>query len=921
MSNPFRKTQGGNPFRTPDDKEERGALALDTTPLVAPRGAAATESTRTPAATPRQQPTISAGPEYTAGQSAVEAARALGRGLTMGLSTRAEALARGVPVSQVTEEMGAFREARPLLAYPAELVGGALTGSAGLIRSAGATGARAILPRLFGSTVGQGAVSGAAESEDALTGAAVGGAVGGVAPKAIGLLGRIPGVKQIGQEVGGALGTLYQGGTRAAADALQGTPSRFAQWLGRVIEPMDVQRTQRIAGEMVPGATTGPTVRQMVPEAGGPREALRTARTAEQQARGEMTSAQRALQEAQDAEAAAKRAVEEAQQQAKLGATTLSATQAEALAQAQRQAAQRQTVSGARAERLRGTATGLRTEGRQRAQALGEELTAATRQTREQAKAAAESALEEARAEATETVSQLAGRQPRGAAVDLQETIRQQQLAKGAESYTLVRQVGPPPEVDPALYREISSDPVLRSAFNEAQQIVRRERSRPDAAELGLGPLRMVNINGREVPELDVYTFDKMRQIIRERARPTQQNVVGLTASQRKQSLDQIQRVEDRFLAGYGSSEVGDLVRAARAEYRAEFAKLEALRDGLNLGGVKAGRPSGLLKPSPKELDAVLQRVRDMSDAEREAFQVGAREWFGRLVQESPDDALKFAKRFSSPASQERLALAMGDEAVEQLRAFAPAAVRTRQQAAAGQVREEAQGLIAGLQQRLATEPASLFERAERARELARRAASREAEAKRAVPAMRQAQAQERAQFALTSAQEQMPLQTQRAEAATQRREAAQATRAARGAATTAATERRAAQQALREAIAEGADLRTALGGALRSPERAADAARLLAGVAPEAQAQSREVLGSMVQRQVQALASAGKTPAEITETLTRNAQNPAVRALMAQEIDAALQAIQRPTFGAVAPRAFTPSFGGFAARTVSGAF
>jgi hypothetical protein len=286
---------------------------------------------------------------------------------------------------------------------------------------------------------------------------------------------------------------------------------------------------------------------------------------------------------------------------------------------------------------------------------------------------------------------------------------------------------------------------------------------------------------------------------------------------------------------------------------------------------------------------------------------------------EAPDDALKFAQRFTSPAAQERLALALGDDAVDQIRALAPTAVGARQATAARQVREEAQGMIEGLQQRKATEPASLFERAERARALAGRAGERAQSAKEAVPALKQTQAQQRMQFRTEAAQSQLPLAQQAVAAAGERQAARQATRQTQGAVAEATAARGDAQRALREAIAEGGDLRTALGGALRSPERAADATRLLGSAAEPVRAQSREVLGSMVQRQVQALASAGNTPQEITEMLMRSAQNPAVRALMAQEIDAALRAITRPTVGAIAPRSIAPSFGGFAARGLLG--
>lgn len=766
MSNPFRPQAAltANPFRRATPEEEEDARDAR---LPAARGPAAQESTRT--RTPQIAQVKDAG--LTFGQEAGGLARSLVRGASLGISPRLEAAVRGVPLEDVREEMREYSTARPKTAVAVELLGGALTGGTGLLRSGAAAGARAILPRLVGTAIGQGAISGAAESTGGLKGAVKGAAIGGLAPKAVSAVGRIPGIRRVTKGSGEAATEGYERGSRALADKLEGTPG---QRIGRALEPMDVTRTQRMVGEGVPGRVQGPTV-----------QALST---------------------------------------------------------------QRSDIAAGRAERLGQVRTEAQAAGQAVERELQGELTTVERETRERAKAAAEDALEAARREAGDVVGTLRGRQARGTAAQLQETIRKQQTAMGDQSYTMIRQIGPPPEVDPNIYQEILRDPVLRPAFKSAIQTIRREASRPEALQQGLRVPRMVEVNERMVPELDVYALDLMRRNVREQAGRAGPNVTGLPRSKAKESLGQIQRLEDRFIAGYGPSEVGEQVRSVRAAYRAEFDKLRALQDGLNLGSAKAGRPSGLLTQSPKELDEVLKRVRGMTDVEREAFQVGAREWFSRAVAESPDDALALAKKFNTPASRERLALAYGDEAVEQLGAFSPRAVGARSAAAAERVRGEAQEVVTGLQQRLATEPVPLFARAERAGALAERAAARGADA---------------------------------------------------------TTQRQA--------------MGSALGGALTNPERATDLTRLLEGATRAQRGESREILGSMLQRRVQEMATSGKTAQEITQTLVEAEQNPAVRALMAAEIARTVQAIQRPTIGATIPRAFVPSFGGFAARTLIG--
>lgn len=900
MTNPFRpqaQSTGnpflrptGNPFLRPktEEEEERTALAR------------------------------AAEPDLTLGQEAGGLVRSVARGATLGISPRIEAAVRGVPLEQVREEMGEYSAARPKTALAGELVGGALTGGAGLLRSAGATGARAILPRLLGTAVGQGAVSGAAESTGGVgemaKGAAIGGAIGGVAPKAVSAIGRVPGVRRVTQGIGEMATEGYERGSRALANLLEGTPG---QRIGRALEPMDVTRAQRIAGEGLPGSVQGPTVTSLVPDVSGLRDVVRTARTAEQEARDRALAAQRAVATAQEREASADASRVAFRDEARQQASERGVRRAQEIAETGEVAQRRAQIASGRTERLRQAALESRTAGRTLERELKDELTAVERQTREEAKAAAEATLETVRREAGETVGALRGQQARGTAARLQKTIRDQQTAMGEESYTMLRQIGPPPDVDPNVYVEILNDPTLRTAYRNAVRTIRREASRPEALQQGLRPPRTVMVNERELPELDVYALDLMRRNVREQAGRVGPNATGLTRSQAKAALEQIGRLEERFLAGYGSSDVGERVQAVRAAYRAEFAKLEALQDGLNLGAAKAGRASGLLKQSPKELDEVIQRVETMNDAERAAFQVGAREWFSRMVAESPDDALAVAKKFGSEASRERLALAYGPEAVEQLTAFAPRAVGARTAAAAEQVRESAQGLIAGLQQRQATEPASLFERAERARALQARAAERGSAARGAVPALRRAQQVQEAQLRAEAEQAYAPLSEAARTAARERRTAQSAARTATNEARQAAAERSAAATALREALAEGRDVRTALRGTLRDPEKAADLTRLMQGATPALQAQTRDVLGSTLQRQVQQMVASGRTAQEITQTLVQAEQNPAVRALMAEEIARTVQAIQRPTAGAVAPRAFVPSFGGFASRTI----
>jgi hypothetical protein len=191
--------------------------------------------------------------------------------------------------------------------------------------------------------------------------------------------------------------------------------------------------------------------------------------------------------------------------------------------------------------------------------------------------------------------------------------------------------------------------------------------------------------------------MDQMRRNIMSPQVRKGPDVVGLSRAQKAEAIETINRLEERYLAGFGSDAAANALRTARSAYREKFQILEAVQDGLNLGTAKAGKASGLLKQSSKELDEVIKRFGSMTPKQQAAFRVGAREWFDRFVQEFPDDALGLAKKFSSEASQRRLALAYGDDAVEVLRQFAPDVIGQQRKVAAARVREEGRQVVQGI--------------------------------------------------------------------------------------------------------------------------------------------------------------------------------------------------------------------------------
>jgi hypothetical protein len=585
-------------------------------------------------------------------------------------------------------------------------------------------------------------------------------------------LGRLPVAKQIGE----GISKSYDVARRGAANLAEGTP---LQSVGRMFEPTDATRISRQAAEALPGGVEGPTIASMAggsevartvetqaaiaaQEAGlTARQATAARKAAQEEARAGVRQAQQeeaaldaltrqraaavgeiggtraerlaqaARESAAEAKGTGKRIVSQearaankarvaAEEEARAAVRTVKDEEA-ALSSLARQRAEAVTDVGAtRAERLTGAAKEATGQAKAVQRQAQEELSLAERTTREQAKAAAESAVDEARAEAGAVVGQLRGRQPRGAARRLQETLRNKQLLEGEESYRVIRGFGAPPQPDMALHTEIINDPQMRKLYDEVNRELMDEARRLPAGE---GPsFRSLHLGDEDITELTLEGMDRLRRRLVEPQFRKDPNVVGLSASQKSAMLDKANRIEEQFLEGYGSDEAANALRSFRAQYREGFVQLAALRDGLNLGAAKAGRPSGILKQSPKELDEVVKRVEEMAPNQRTAFQVGAREWFDRLIQESPNDALDIAKKFRSEASQRRLALAYGDEAVESLRQFAPEALAQRTKAASARVRAEGQQLAQQITGRAEEAVAPLGERAQRAAALAARA-------------------------------------------------------------------------------------------------------------------------------------------------------------------------------------------------------
>ena len=835
--------------------------------------------------------------------------RAVGQGAGLGLTDEAEAFVRSAlsgrggetyeqAKQDIAEKLAAYREDRPKEALAIELAGGLATGLVGGARALGATAGRAGLREALkagaktalASNVGQGAISGygagegGALSGERLKGGAIGGAVGAALPfvpfaarkLVVGPVARGISTTAAGQAASSAYGQAQ----RFVAD-------RLPQSIGRFIEPTDITRIQREAAANLPGGVTGPTVASMDGGVG----ATRTAKT-----QAEVAAEQGKLR-AKQATTARSKAEQEAKEE--LDRVRQEESTLKALSKQKAGAIEEQGKS--RAERLSEASKTAGAEAKAIQSGASAELKQAATATRKQAKLAAEEALEEARGEAAAVVGEMRGRQPRGAANKLQETVRSKQLREAEGHYEALRAVGAPPEPDPEVYKEIFADPALRSAYDGAVSTIKKEARNATPGAPAVTPTRTININGTAAPEITLETMDQMRRKILNP--PYDPNKVGLTRSQKTQALETINRLEERYLAGFGTDEAAEAVRAARGPYREKFETLEAVRDGLNLGSVKAGKTSGILKQGTKELDEVVKRVEQMTPKQRTAFQVGAREWFDRALQESSDNALAIAKKFSTEASQRRLALAYGDEAVEALRAFAPDIVGKRQAAAAARVREEGAQLAQQITGRAEAAATPLQSRAERAAALAERAKTQKSARAEQIIGQRQADASRRL------------METQRATGAQVSAARTQATQAQEEAGRLAESLTQARVAATQAKNIPFGDLSRALG---TSTQQQTFLQRLLPQMTDAQRAQAVEVLGSNVQRELQDMARAKKSPEEIMRRVEELQQNDVVRALFAPQATAFGRQLT-PTIGTRLPKALQTSTAGLLGRQFGG--
>jgi hypothetical protein len=622
------------------------------------------------------------------------------------------------------------------------------------------------------------------------------------------------------------------------------------------------------------------------------------ARTAESQA---TVAAQQGKLQARKATAARQATEEEARvalQQAKQEESTL-------LSLAKQRAGTVREAGVSRAERLTGVSKAATAEAKAIQTGATKEARQAKLVANEQAKAAAEDALDQARLAAGETISSLRGQQPRGSAQSLQESIRNAQTSEATGHYEAVRSFGAPPEPDPEIYREVFANPALRNAYEDSIATLRKEARNVAPGAPAIAPGRNININGAEVPELTLEAMDQMRRNIMAPQMRKGPDVVGLSRSQKKEALDTINRLEERYLAGFGTDDAAKALQTARTAYREKFQILEAIQDGLNLGTAKAGKASGLLTQSRKELDAVTKRVKDMTDDQREAFQVGAREWFDRVVQESPDAALELAKKFRSEASQRRLALAYGEEAVDALRAFAPDVIKAQSKAAAAKVREEGQQLVQSITQRAQGEVAPLEARAQRAAALAERAQAQKATRAEQLVLQRKADASQR--LADVGRESQAKISSAR-----------EAAKAATGEAGRLAEELTEAKIARTQA--KNLPMRDLAGALGSSTQQQTFLQRLLPQMNDQQRQQAVEVVGSNIQRELQDMARAGKSPQEILQRVRELEQNDVVRAMFAGQMQQFTKQLT-PTIGTRLPQMFRPALSGAVSRRIAGNF
>jgi hypothetical protein len=244
-------------------------------------------------------------------------------------------------------------------------------------------------------------------------------------------------------------------------------------------------------------------------------------------------------------------------------------------------------------------------------------------------------------------------------AEQLQTSIRAEQLARGQESYGLARELGATPDPDvalPAIVQNIRGNKLMRRLYKDAQAET-AARGGGVVATIGTGE------KARQFRIVDLEGFDKMRQQVRDRIMSiADKDVVGSRRTMMRDLYGKIDDMERGFLDAL-PPEAGQALKAARKEYSQYFRELEMLRDGANLQFFGVGKKVGMIQQSPLSISQLESRLLNVTPREREAFKVGVNSWLESVVQKSPDDALKVAKKLvGTEEARRRTTIAMGDD-------------------------------------------------------------------------------------------------------------------------------------------------------------------------------------------------------------------------------------------------------------------
>lgn len=292
----------------------------------------------------------------------------------------------------------------------------------------------------------------------------------------------------------------------------------------------------------------------------------------------------------------------------------------------------------------------------------GQMTKAGQQQAREQAAASrqqAQDVLNAAKARLQETLPGVT--QGPANARALQQSLRAEQVAAGDASYQLVRELGAAPDVNLLVepLQAALKNPGMRQAYNDA---INKTGASAQRVALQVGKKEKEFL----IPGLD--GLDAMRTSIRDKfTAMIAQDRTGAARTQMTQLLREVDGLEKQYLDAL-PKEAGDALKAARAEYRAYFERLEGLQDGLNLSRFGVGKQAKLVGPNRKELAELEKKFRASSPEAQEAFKVGAADWVNNVIAQSPDDALRVANAFVGTAEKaRRTRLALGDEATDRL--------------------------------------------------------------------------------------------------------------------------------------------------------------------------------------------------------------------------------------------------------------